>query len=73
MQKKDKFYILIFIFSIVSICASIALKLFGFDWFQLNKCSIETLFNLEIVIELIILIFQYILIVGCITRYKFKE
>lgn len=72
MQKKDKFYILIFIFSILSICASIALKLFGFDWFCLNKFAIYLPEYIDIIINFVILSIQYFLIVGCVTRYNPK-
>ena len=72
MQKKDKFYILIFMFSIASICASTALKLFGFDWFCLNKFTIYFPEYIDIIINFIILSMQYFLIVGCVTRYNSK-
>lgn len=71
VKKRDKLYITIFIFSLVSLCAAIILKVFGVNWFHLNSYS-ATLFNLELAIKLVILVIQYVLIVGCVTRYEPK-
>ena len=67
MIKKDKLFLLIFIFSINSIFASIILKLLGVNIFSVSNYN----FDYPIIgfsIKLLILIAQYYLIIGCVTR-----
>ena len=67
MIKKDKLFLLIFIFSINSIFASIILKLLGVNIFSVSNYN----FDYPVIgfsIKLLILIAQYYLIVGCVTR-----
>lgn len=72
-SKKDKFYILIFIFSMFSIILAVILKLFGIDWFGLSNNSTNYFINIEYTIKVLIIFFQYTLIVGCITCLPFKK
>ena len=67
MIKKDKLFLLIFIFSINSILASIILKLLGLNIFSVSNYNFEYPI-IGFSIKLLILIAQYILIVGCVTR-----
>lgn len=72
-KKKDKFYLLIFILSCLSILISIILKSLGIDWFSLYFKNIFIPIKLEYVINTIMLMIQFYLIVGCITRYEPKK
>lgn len=72
MQKKDKLYLLIFVFSVNSIVASIILKLLGINIFSISNYNFEYPI-IGFIIKLLILIAQYILIVGCITRLPPKK
>ena len=73
MNKKDRFFVLVSIFSIISLITSSLLKLFGVEWFLLGNYKSYGFVILETIIVSFVLILQYILIVGCITRYKFKD
>lgn len=72
-NKKDKFYILVFIFSIISIVIAMILKLFGIDWFRLQNHTTNNFLNIEYFIKLLIIIVQYFLIVGSVTCFPFKK
>jgi len=72
MVKKDKLFLLIFIFSINSIIASIILKLLGFNIFNVSNYNFEYPV-IGFSIKLLILIIQYILIVDCVIRLPPKE
>lgn len=71
MNKRDKFYLLMFWFCIFSFISAITLKLLGYDFFRIKEYqNLST--NLEVILKFIILSFQYILIVGCVVKYEFK-
>lgn len=71
MTNKDRMYTLFFIFAILSITLSTIAKLVGFDLFRLNQ-DLQFVFMAD-TIKFFVLAFQYILIVGCVTRFEFKE
>jgi hypothetical protein len=72
MIKKDKLYLLIFIFSVNSILVSIILKLLGVNIFNVSNYSFEYPV-IGFAIKLLILLTQYFLIVGCVTCYPPKR
>ena len=59
--------------SLFSLIASIVLKYLGIDWFDLQNYRFEIENIPKYIINSIILILQYMLIVGCVNRYNFKE
>lgn len=73
MNNKDRFYALAFIFTIISIITAITIKYYGFDWFKIKEYQLNYSYYIESTVKFLILIVQYLLIVGCVTRYQFKE
>jgi hypothetical protein len=72
MTKKDKLFLILFIFSINSIFAAIILKTLGVNIFNISNYNYEYPI-IETALRFLILIIQYSLIVGCITRLQPKE
>lgn len=73
MHKKHRLYLVISILSFLSLIIAITLKLNGTKIFDLNINPYTPNDWVTYISNTIILIFQYILIVGCIVRYKLKE
>jgi len=73
MKKSEKFYLLIFILSCVSLGIAIILKLCGVPWFGSAPITVSHYSNLEYTVNIITVVFQGFLIVGCMTWEPPKE